>query len=70
MSNEQTIKASVVPWEACAKRWGVSIDFPDGSMVDYEVGSKSDAEAECRRIKIGDAPSCGPLAGQVVAGKG
>jgi len=47
---QSAITARVVPWEAPAT-WGVAIDIENDRAIAYEVGAKSVAEIECRRVE-------------------
>jgi hypothetical protein len=41
--------------------WGVAIDYRNGKHAAYEVGTRAEADMECRRLDHGDRPLFGPL---------
>jgi hypothetical protein len=51
--NEQNVAdAEVIPWES---EFGISYRMPDGQLASEHVGSKSQAEALVRRLKMRQA---------------
>ena len=57
------IAVRVISWEA-PEIWGVAVDYRNGKRAACEIGTRAEADMECRRLERGDRPLFGPLMGR------